>query len=103
MADGHLTPNQTSGPTRKRSSGRPSPYCRPWTRTWGLYSLGKSNESVKTLEQAITVAVFKAALTVVRDGRDQPQNIKDPSGNGPFEYRARDNGFDLKSKLLFNS
>lgn len=49
------------------------------------------------------MALFKAALAVVQDGTDKLKNIKDPSGNGPFEYRVKGNGFELKSKLLFNS
>jgi hypothetical protein len=28
-------------------------------------------------------------------------DTKDPFGNGPFEYRILDKGFELKSKLLF--
>jgi hypothetical protein len=51
----------------------------------------------------IQMALFKAALAVVQDGTDQLKNVKDPSGNGPFEYRVTDNGFELKAKLLFNS
>jgi hypothetical protein len=31
------------------------------------------------------------------DGLARP----DPFGNGPFEYRAWEEGFELKSKLLF--
>jgi hypothetical protein len=47
------------------------------------------------------MALFKAALAVVRGGPDQLKEIKDPFGDGPFEYRAQDAGFELKSKLLF--
>jgi hypothetical protein len=28
------------------------------------------------------------------------EEIQDPFGDGPFEYRALDKGFELKSKLL---
>ena len=46
-------------------------------------------------------ALFKAAIGVVQGGPDTLKDIEDPSGNGPFEYRAVDKGFELKSKLLF--
>jgi hypothetical protein len=49
------------------------------------------------------MALFKAALAVVQDGTGKLKNIKDPSGDGPFEYRVTGNGFELKSKLLINS
>jgi hypothetical protein len=47
------------------------------------------------------MALFKAALAVVQGGPDRLKDIKDPFGDGPFEYRALDKGFELKSKLLF--
>jgi hypothetical protein len=47
------------------------------------------------------MALFKAALTVVKGGPDQLKAIKDPFGDGPFEFRALDKGFELKSKLVF--
>jgi hypothetical protein len=47
------------------------------------------------------LTMFKAALAVVQGGPDKLKGIEDPFGNGPFEYRALDNGFELKSKLLF--
>jgi hypothetical protein len=46
------------------------------------------------------VAMFKAALAVVQGGPDRLKDIKDPFGERPFEYRALDKGFELKSKLL---
>jgi hypothetical protein len=47
------------------------------------------------------IAMFKAAIAVVQDGPDKLKEIRDPFGEGPFEYRALDKGFELKSKLLF--
>jgi hypothetical protein len=47
------------------------------------------------------MALFKAALAVVQGGPDKLRDIKDPFGDGPFEYRARDKGFELKSRLQF--
>ena len=47
------------------------------------------------------MALFNAALAVVQGGPDKLKDIKDPFGDGPFEYRALDKGFELKSKLLF--
>jgi hypothetical protein len=46
------------------------------------------------------VAMLKAAMAVVQGGPGKLNDIKDPFGNGPFEYRALDKGFELKSKLL---
>lgn len=47
------------------------------------------------------MALFKAALAVAQKGPDALQTIVDPFGQGPFEYRARPQGFELKSKLLY--
>jgi hypothetical protein len=47
------------------------------------------------------LAMFKAAIAVVQGGPDKLKEFKDPFGDGPFEYRALDNGFELKSKLIF--
>ncbi|MBO0701131.1 MAG: hypothetical protein J2P46_22230 [Zavarzinella sp.] len=47
------------------------------------------------------LAMFKAAVAVVRGGPDKVKETKDPFGDGPFEYRALGNGFELKSKLMF--
>ena len=45
--------------------------------------------------------LFKAALAVVQGGPDKLKDIKDPFGDGPFEYRPVGTGFELKSKLMF--
>jgi hypothetical protein len=45
--------------------------------------------------------LFKAAIAVVLGGPDKLKEVKDPFGKGPFEYRALDKGFELKSKLQF--
>jgi hypothetical protein len=47
------------------------------------------------------MAMLKAAMAIVEGGPDRLKGIKDPFGDGPFEYRALDGGFELKSKLLF--
>ena len=47
------------------------------------------------------MALFKAALAVVQGGPDKLKGIEDPFGDGPFEYRHLDNGFELKSKFVF--
>jgi hypothetical protein len=46
-------------------------------------------------------ALLFAAFAVAQEGPDKLKDIKDPFGDGPFEYRALDQGFELKSKLLF--
>jgi hypothetical protein len=48
------------------------------------------------------MALFKAALAVVQAGPDKLKDIKDPFGDGPFEYRALDEGFEVRSKLLYH-
>ncbi len=45
-------------------------------------------------------ALLRAALAVLQGGPDQLKEFQDPYGDGPFEYRALDKGFELKSKLL---
>jgi hypothetical protein len=46
------------------------------------------------------MALFRVALAVVQGGPVRLGDIKDPFGDGPFEYRALDKGFKLESKLL---
>jgi hypothetical protein len=48
------------------------------------------------------VALLKAAIAVVQGGPDALKQIRDPFGDGPFEYRRLDKGFELKSKLVVN-
>jgi hypothetical protein len=43
------------------------------------------------------VAMLRAAIVLQRDGTDNFKAIKDPSGDGPFEYEARKGGFELRS------
>jgi hypothetical protein len=50
----------------------------------------------------VLIALFKAAMAVAQEGPGKLKEIKDPFGTGPFEYRALDKGFELKSKLLFH-
>jgi hypothetical protein len=47
------------------------------------------------------LALFKAALAIVQGGPDRVKGVKDPFGEGTFEYRALDKGFELRSQLLF--
>jgi hypothetical protein len=44
-------------------------------------------------------AMLQAALAVVQGGPDALRTVRDPFGDGPFEYRALKHGFELKSKL----
>jgi hypothetical protein len=48
---------------------------------------------------AVRLALFRTAVAVVQGGPDKVKESKDPSGDGPFEYKATDGGFELKSKL----
>jgi hypothetical protein len=47
------------------------------------------------------LALFKAAVAVVQGGPDKLKDVPDPFGDGPFDYKALDKGFELKSKLIF--
>jgi hypothetical protein len=47
------------------------------------------------------LAMFKAAVAVVRGGPDKVKESKDPFGDGPFGYRAVGDGFELSSKLTY--
>jgi len=47
------------------------------------------------------MAMLLAGIAVAESGPDKLKEIKDPFGTGPFEYRALDKGFELKSKLQF--
>jgi hypothetical protein len=46
------------------------------------------------------LALFRAAIAIVQGDPDKIKDTKDPFGDGPFEYRALDKGFELKSKFL---
>lgn len=46
------------------------------------------------------LALFQAALSIVQGGPNKLGDTKDPYGEGSFEYRGLDKGFELKSKLL---
>jgi hypothetical protein len=49
---------------------------------------------------AVRLAMFRAAIAIVRGGPEKVKDFRDPAGDGPFEYHATDGGFELKSKLL---
>ncbi len=46
-------------------------------------------------------ALMRAAITIVQGGAEKAKESRDPFGDGPFEYRAFDGGFELKSKFQF--
>jgi hypothetical protein len=47
------------------------------------------------------MAMLLAAIAVAEGGPDQLKNIDDPFGDGPFEYRKLDTGFELESQLKY--
>jgi hypothetical protein len=47
------------------------------------------------------MTLFNAAVAVIQGGPDKLKEIKDPFGNGPFDYHALDKGFELKSQLQY--
>ena len=46
------------------------------------------------------MAMLLAAVAVSSEGPEKLKDIPDPFGNGPFEYRTLDSGYELKSKLV---
>jgi hypothetical protein len=46
--------------------------------------------------------MLRAAAAIVLEGPDKLKDFKDPYGSGPFEYRALQSGFELKSELLYD-
>jgi hypothetical protein len=67
---------------------------------WIIFPAMDKLVSAQRRQQAL-LAMFKAALAVVQGGPAKLKDMKDPFGDGPFEYRALDRGFELKSKLLY--
>jgi hypothetical protein len=64
--------------------------------------LPMTDAMVATERRTVTrAALFKAAVAVVLGGPERLKYFQDPFGNGPFEYRAFDKGFELTSKLLY--
>jgi hypothetical protein len=47
----------------------------------------------------VLFAMLQAAIAVSLQGTDELKRIKDPFGDGPFEYRSFGGGFELRSKL----
>jgi hypothetical protein len=47
------------------------------------------------------VAMLLAAIAAAEGGPDELKSIDDPFGDGPFEYRKLDQGFELKSQLKY--
>ena len=45
------------------------------------------------------LAMLLASIAVVEGGPEKLADIKDPFGDGPFQYRKLDTGFELSSKL----
>ncbi len=48
-----------------------------------------------------TWALFRTAIAVQRDGKERLATIKDPFGDGPFQYKKLPAGFRLTSKFSF--
>jgi hypothetical protein len=50
---------------------------------------------------AARLATLKAAVAVASGGAEKLKDHRDPYGQGPFEYKALPQGFELRSKLTF--
>ena len=46
-------------------------------------------------------SMLRAAITMIRGGKDRFREVADPFGDGPFLYRPRDGVFELQSALQF--
>jgi hypothetical protein len=51
-------------------------------------------------EMRARMALLRAAVAVAQGGPEKRKAFRDPFGDGPFDYRALQGGFELKSKLL---
>jgi hypothetical protein len=49
----------------------------------------------------VRLAMLMAAIAVAEGGPEKLADIPDPFGDGPFEYRKRDDGFELSSELVY--
>jgi hypothetical protein len=49
------------------------------------------------------LAMLLAAIAVTESGPEALKDIKDPFGDGPFEYKSLDKGFELRSKLTYEN
>ncbi len=60
-------------------------------------------EQVRSKEQRAQarMAMLLAGIAVVESGPEKLKELKDPFGNGPFEYHQLANGFELQSQLKF--
>jgi hypothetical protein len=45
--------------------------------------------------------MLMAAIAVSESGPDALKDIPDPFGNGPFAYAALEDGFELRSQLVY--
>ena len=56
----------------------------------------------KENQQRARMEMLLAAITIAHDGPDAAKKTKDPFGDGPFDYKPLEGGFELKSQLLFD-
>jgi len=67
----------------------------------GLLLPAIDNIRAKQQRHQARMAMLLAGVAFVEGGAEKLNQIKDPFGSGPFEYKALDQGFELKSKLLY--
>lgn len=51
--------------------------------------------------QQTRMELLRAAIAVVQGGSERVKDVKDPFGDGPFQFRGLDHGFVLTSKLVY--
>ena len=67
----------------------------------GTDRLPRTNERAKEQRHEARLAMLLAGIAVAESGPEKLKNLKDPFGNGPFEYHQTGNGFELQSQLKF--
>jgi hypothetical protein len=67
----------------------------------GLLLPAIDNIRAKQQRLQARMAMLLAGVAFVEGGAAKLNQIKDPFGSGPFEYKALEPGFELKSKLLY--
>jgi hypothetical protein len=62
---------------------------------------GLSKVSASQRRNQAQRALMRAAISIVQGGPEKAKETRDPFGDGTFEYRPFEGGFELKSKFQF--
>ena len=84
---------RVSADTKKLAETR-----NPFAVAWALPAIARARY-ISTKSETLLL-MLRAAAAVVLEGSEKIKDFKDPYGSGPFQYRALQSGFELKSELL---